>query len=222
MNEFKYLDLGIIDYQEALTIQTSLFDSLVKQKLNREFGLFSQLFLCEHTPVLTSGKSGKDCNLLVTNEWLQAKGINFYHINRGGDITYHGPGQIVGYPVFDLELYGLGLKQYVHLLEEIIIELLATFGLKGERLDGATGVWLDASKKGEARKICAIGVKSSRYITMHGFALNVNTDLDAFSLINPCGFIDKGVTSLKKELGLELDIQELKHQLVTIFRERFR
>ena len=143
------------------------------------------------------------------------------HINRGGDITYHGPGQITGYPVFDLEYWNLGLKQYIHMLEETIIRFLSLYDLKGERLEGATGVWLDPEVPGRARKICAIGVKSSRFVTMHGFALNINTDLSYFSLINPCGFTDKGVTSLAMELGVPQDFELAKSQLRSIFMEIF-
>ena len=152
---------------------------------------------------------------------MQQRGVSFYHINRGGDITYHGPGQITGYPVFDLEYWQLGLKLYIHRLEEVIIRFLALYGIRGERLDGATGVWIDPDVKGRARKICAIGVKSSRFVAMHGFALNINTDLSYFSLINPCGFTDKGVTSLEKELGEKQDFEQTKTQLHSLFSELF-
>ena len=144
---------------------------------------------------------------------LQAKDASFYKIDRGGDITYHGPGQIVGYPIFDLEPLGLRLKEYIYKLEESIIMTLNEFGLKGDRLDGATGVWLDKDSEGTARKICAIGVRASRYVTMHGFAFNVNTNLEYFNYINPCGFTDKGVTSLQKELGEEQNFGEVKEIL---------
>ena len=149
------------------------------------------------------------------------RGISFYHINRGGDITYHGPGQITGYPVIDLDTWKLGLKQYIDRLEETIIRFLAIYGIKGERLAGATGVWIDPDVPDKARKICAIGVKSSRFVTMHGFALNINTNLDYFSLINPCGFKDKGVTSLEKELGAEQDFEAAKACLHSLFIEMF-
>jgi lipoyl(octanoyl) transferase len=141
---------------------------------------------------------------------LQAKDATFYKTDRGGDITYHGPGQIVGYPILDLDQLGLKLKEYIHLLEESIILTLNEFNIKGERLDGATGVWLDKDIEGKARKICAIGVKASRFVTMHGFAFNVNTELEYFNYINPCGFTDKGVTSLEKELGAKQDIEKIK------------
>lgn len=220
MESFTYHDLGHIDYTEALAVQTEAFDALLHAKVWGGQGE-NKLFFCEHQPVLTIGKSGKDSNLLIPVELLQCQGVSFFHTNRGGDITYHGPGQITGYPVFDLEHWQLGLKQYIHTLEEVIIRFLALYGIKGERLEGATGVWIDPEVKGRARKICAIGVKSSRYVTMHGFALNINTDLSYFSLINPCGFTDKGVTSLEKELGGKQDFEKAKAQLHTLFSELF-
>ena len=220
MESFSYQDLGRIVYAKALDIQTEKFNALLAAKAKGEKGR-NELLFCEHDPVLTIGKSGKDSNLLIPEVRLQALGVSYYHINRGGDITYHGPGQITGYPIFDLETWHIGLKQYIYRLEETIIRFLALYGLKGERLEGATGVWLDPFVAGKARKICAIGVKSSRFVTMHGFALNINTDLNYFSLINPCGFTDKGVTSLAKELGKEQDFEEAKRQLVALFREVF-
>ena len=220
MESFSYQDLGRIVYAKALDIQTEKFNAILAAKAKREKGR-NELLFCEHDPVLTIGKSGKDSNLLIPEARLQALGVSYYHINRGGDITYHGPGQITGYPIFDLETWHIGLKQYIYRLEETIIRFLALYGLKGERLEGATGVWLDPFVAGKARKICAIGVKSSRFVTMHGFALNINTDLNYFSLINPCGFTDKGVTSLAKELGKEQDFEEAKRQLVALFREVF-
>ena len=220
MESFSYQDLGRIVYAKALDIQTEKFNALLAAKAKGEKGR-NELLFCEHDPVLTIGKSGKDSNLLIPEARLQALCVSYYHINRGGDITYHGPGQITGYPIFDLETWHIGLKQYIYRLEETIIRFLALYGLKGERLEGATGVWLDPFVAGKARKICAIGVKSSRFVTMHGFALNINTDLNYFSLINPCGFTDKGVTSLAKELGKEQDFEEAKRQLVALFREVF-
>ena len=200
--------------------QTIGFNALLEAKAQGRTGE-NRLFFCEHQPVLTIGKSGKDTNLLIPEEQLVQRGISFYHINRGGDITYHGPGQITGYPVFDLDTWKLGLKQYIDRLEETIIRFLAIYGIKGERLAGATGVWIDPGVPRKARKICAIGVKSSRFVTMHGFALNINTDLDYFSLINPCGFKDKGVTSLEKEMGMEQDFEEAKARLHSLFTEMF-
>lgn len=177
--------------------------------------------MCEHPHVYTLGRSGKENNMLLNDDQLKAIQATLFHIDRGGDITYHGPGQITGYPVFDLDTWKLGLKQYIDRLEETIIRFLAIYGIKGERLAGATGVWIDPDVPGKARKICAIGVKSSRFVTMHGFALNINTNLDYFSLINPCGFKDKGVTSLEKELGAEQDFEAAKACLHSLFIEMF-
>ncbi|HOW10634.1 MAG TPA: lipoyl(octanoyl) transferase LipB [Bacteroidales bacterium] len=175
-----------------------------------ETGCAGTLIFVEHPHVYTLGKSGSENNLLIDHIQLQAKGASFVKTDRGGDITYHGPGQIVGYPIFDLEKIGIGLKEYIFCLEEAIIDTLREFGITGSRLDGATGVWLDPDTKGKARKICAIGVKASRYVTMHGFAFNVNTDLNYFNYINPCGFTDKGVTSLERELGNRQDFENVK------------
>ncbi|MDH6304273.1 lipoyl(octanoyl) transferase [Parabacteroides sp. PF5-5] len=220
MNSFSYHNLGRINYADALERQTNAFTALLDAKAKGIQGE-SQLFFCEHEPVLTLGKSGKEANLLISEELLIQRGITLHHINRGGDITYHGPGQITGYPVFDLEYWNMGLKQYIHTLEEIMINFLAIYGISAERLEGATGVWIDAQTPMKARKICAIGVKSSRYVTMHGFALNINTDLSYYSLINPCGFTDKGVTSLEKELGTPQDFELAKNQLQNLFTTYF-
>lgn len=162
---------------------------------NRHYFVF-----CQHYPVYTLGRNGHEENLLLNQLQLQARGVSFFHTNRGGDITFHGPGQVVGYLIFDLEKLHLGLKVFIYKLEEVIIRLLEHYGLQGARLSGATGVWPDAETS-DARKICAIGLRSSHFVTMHGFALNVNTDLNYFNYIHPCGFVDKGVTSLQKELG---------------------
>ncbi|MDR1160790.1 MAG: lipoyl(octanoyl) transferase LipB [Tannerellaceae bacterium] len=220
MNSFRYHDLGRIAYTGALEKQTAAFTALLQAKMNNKQGA-NQLFFCEHEPVLTLGKSGKESNLLVSEALLLQRGISLYHTNRGGDITYHGPGQITGYPIFDLEYWHLGIRQYIHTLEEVVIRFLSLYGIEGKRLEGATGVWIDTEPAGKARKICAIGVKCSRYVTMHGFALNINTDLHYFSLINPCGFTDKGVTSLEKELGFPQDIECVKRQLKEIFATCF-
>ncbi len=220
MESFKYTDLGRIDYAEALKRQTDAFNDLLQAKAAGKSGE-NQLLFCEHNPVLTLGKSGKESNLLIDETRLEQLGIAYYHVNRGGDITYHGPGQITGYPVFDLETWHMGLRQYIETLEEVIIRFVAHYGIKGERLEGATGVWIDPHATGRARKICAIGVKSSRFVTMHGFALNINTNLDYFSLINPCGFTDKGATSLARELGEEQDFDEAKRLLSEEFRRVF-
>lgn len=169
----------------------------------------------------TIGKSGKQQNLLVSDAFLQSVGATVHSTNRGGDITYHGPGQLVGYPIVDLELLELSIKEYIYLLEESVIELLSLYGINGMRAAGATGVWLDVGLPGE-RKICAIGVRASRSITMHGFALNVNTDLKYFSYINPCGFVDKGVTSMQQELSQVLDFTEVQEQLKRILIGNFK
>lgn len=220
MAGFVYRDLGRIDYAEALTTQTAIFDGLLEQKKGGGSGESTLLF-CEHNHVFTIGKSGNDSNLLIPEALLKAKDATLFHVNRGGDITYHGPGQITGYPVFDLDRWGLGLREYIYRMEEVVIRFLSLYGIKGERLEGATGVWLDPDVPGRARKICAIGVKSSRYVTMHGFALNINTDLSYFSLINPCGFIDKGVTSLANELGDVQDFEKAKDELHHLFEAYF-
>lgn len=214
MENVIYKDLQKIDYKEAWDYQKELFSEIIenKQKGNGDKAN-NYLLFCEHPHVYTLGKSGAENNLLINHIQLQAKNASFYKIDRGGDITYHGPGQIVGYPIIDLEKHKLSVKKYVHALEQSIIDTLEHFGIKAERLDGATGVWIDTSIPGKARKICAIGIKVSRYVTMHGFAFNVNTNLDYFNYINPCGFVDKGVTSMQKELGHEMDFEEVKNLL---------
>lgn len=211
MSHFIYHDLGRIEYEKALERQTAAFNALLEAKAQGRTGE-NRLFFCEHQPVLTIGKSGKDTNLLIPEELLVQRGVSFYHINRGGDITYHGPGQLVCYPILNLEEFHLGLKEYVHLLEEAVIRVCASYGIEAGRLEKATGVWLEGSTP-RARKICAIGVRSSHYVTMHGLALNVNTDLRYFSYIHPCGFIDKGVTSLRQELKHEVPMDEVKQRL---------
>lgn len=220
MSNFRFKDLGKIEYSEALKIQTEAFNQLLSCKQRGKEGM-NQLFFCEHMPVLTIGKHGNDDNLLVSSQLLKQKGIDLFHISRGGDITYHGPGQITGYPVFDLEYFKMGLRLYIETLEEAVIRFLALYGITGERMSGATGVWIDANVPNKARKICAVGVKSSRFVTMHGFALNINTDLNYFSLINPCGFTDKGVTSLAKELNEKQDFEDAKTRLYNIFLNIF-
>jgi len=206
-------NLGLIEYQEAWDYQEQLFKQLMDAKIAGK-PLPNYLLFCEHSHVYTLGKSGSVNNLLINNRQLQEKNVSFVKTNRGGDITYHGPGQIVGYPILSLENFGLGIRDYVGFLEESIISVLADFDLKGERLPGATGVWLDPGVPGKTRKICAIGVKASRFITMHGFAFNVNTDLQFFNYINPCGFTDKSVTSLQKELGMEMNFDQIKNKVL--------
>ena len=205
-------DWQLINYAEAWQRQESLFGQRLEEKAAGKADAIDRIIFCEHPHVYTLGRSGKEANMLMTEEQLQRIGASYYHIDRGGDITYHGPGQLVCYPILDLERYGLGLKEYIHLIEEAVIRVCATYGVEAGRLEKATGVWLDAHGP-RARKICAIGVRSSRYVTMHGLALNVNTDLRYFCYINPCGFVDKGVTSLAQELGRYVPMDEVKQQL---------
>jgi len=207
----KFIDWQLIDYNEAWQRQEKLFAATIERK-QQNLPTENHLIFCEHPHVYTLGKSGKEQNMLLNMIQLQARNATFVHTNRGGDITYHGPGQLVCYPIFDLETFGIGLKQYIHLLEKSIIQVLENYNITAERLDGATGVWIDAQGK-NPRKICALGVRSSRFVTMHGFALNVNTDLNYFNYINPCGLTDKGITSLEKELEYKIDIEELKVRL---------
>ncbi len=215
----KPVDWGLIEYNQAWKEQESIFAETISRKI-QELETENYLIFCEHPHVYTLGKSGDEQNLLLNYIQLQANNAQFVHTNRGGDITYHGPGQIVGYPIFDLANFGIGLKEYIHRIEASIIELLQQYNIRSERLEGATGVWLDTGTK-RARKICAIGVRSSRYVTMHGFALNINTDLTYFGHINPCGFTDKGVTSLEQELGEKQDMNKVKIALLEIFQKKF-
>ncbi len=216
----EFIDLGRIGYREAWDYQEKLFGENLKSK-SAGLPTRNYLIFCEHDHVYTLGKSGSENNLLVNNKQLHDHGVTFFKTNRGGDITYHGPGQIVGYPILDLENFGLGVKSYIEKLEKSIILALASFGLKGQQLPGATGVWLDVDVPGKTRKICAIGVKASRHITMHGFAFNVNTDLKFFEMINPCGFTDKAVTSLEKELGEKQDFAKAKEIVKVSLAEVF-
>ena len=211
-------DWKVIAYPEAWNRQETLFDEVVAAKQGGAT-YTNRIILCEHPHVYTLGRSGKERNMLLTDEQLQAIGATYHHIDRGGDITYHGPGQLVCYPILNLEEFGWGLKEYVHHLEEAVIKVCASYGIEAGRVEGATGVWLDGGKP-RARKICATRVRSSHYVTMHGLALNVNTDLRYFSYINPCGFIDKGVTSLQQELGQEIKMAEVKQRLTSaLFQE---
>jgi len=189
--------------------QEEIFNQKVNQKLLADETISQDFIVCQHPHVYTLGKHGKATNLLANEQFLKQIGASFHHINRGGDITYHGPGQIVGYPSLDLDKLGLTLRTYIETVEESVIQLMKEYDINCERLKGATGVWIDAHTT-KARKICAIGVKASRGITMHGFALNINTDLQYFNYINHCGFTDKGVTSLKKELGLQAEMNILE------------
>ncbi len=205
-------DWGLIDYKIAWDKQQEIFNTVVETK-DDEKENSQRVIFCEHPHVYTLGKHGNNNNLLINDEFLKKIEASYYQIDRGGDITYHGPGQIVGYPILDLERCGLSLKNYVYYLEQSIIDTLNEFQISSSRLEGATGVWLDAHEHGKTRKICAIGVKASKFVTMHGFAFNINTDLKYFDFINPCGFVDKGVTSLKNELNKMIDIEYVKQIL---------
>jgi len=216
MTELTFVDWGLIPYSEALEKQKELFETAIRQKSEQK-EVKNTIVFCEHPHVITIGKNGSTSNLLFHEETLKEKQVELYHTDRGGDVTYHGPGQLVCYPVIDLDAFHLGLKNYIFLLEEVIIRLLEQYMIKGERITGAAGVWLEVEHPLKARKICAIGVKSSRYVTMHGLALNVSTDLSYFGLINPCGFRDKGVTSIENELNRKIDIEQLKSKLKDSF-----
>lgn len=215
------------DYQEQLLQQNVVVKTALRnQQDNPDPNFVPQqtkhhLLFVEHPPVFTLGKSGHIENVLVSEENLAKRGIDFFRINRGGDITFHGPQQLVGYPILDLEKFYTDIGKYLRNLEEVIILTLADYGLQGERSPGETGVWLDAGKPGRARKICAMGVRSSRWITMHGFALNVNTDLNYFNLIIPCGIQGKAVTSLQKELNRDVDFNEVKERVKHNFEKVF-
>ncbi len=214
--ETEFSDLGIRDYRKVWEMQQRVLEE-VKQRKMQGKAVPGYLFFVEHPPVYTLGKSGKEANMLMDALQLRARCAEFIKVDRGGDITFHGPGQLVVYPVVDLESFGMGVKEYVWALEEVVIGTLGKYGLSGSRVDGATGVWLGTGTLDE-RKICAIGVKCSRYVTMHGFALNVNTDLSYFDAIHPCGFVDKGVTSLQKELKRAVDMEEVKAEVLRQFQ----
>lgn len=218
----RFVDLGLIPYAEAWQLQTRLNDALKEARRNGQNGTIHQLLFCEHPPVYTLGKSGTEDNLRISNDDLQDKKIEFFRINRGGDITYHGPGQIVGYPIFDLNLFFTDVHRYVRSLEEAVIRTLAFYGIEAGRIPEYTGVWLDVDTA-RPRKICAIGVHMSRWVTMHGFAFNVNTDLRYYQHIVPCG-IDtstKPVTSMAMELQREVPIDDVKTILKGNFAEVF-
>lgn len=241
MVEVLYRDLGRMGYGECWELQRLLFGRVLDSKSSAAADSLAlsdsramnipewdsiigadcggELLLVEHNPVYTLGKSGKSENMLVSEEYLRQIGAEFYRIERGGDVTYHGPGQIVGYPILDLEKLGIGLRQYIDSLEQAIIDVCDDWGIAAGRIEGASGVWIEPESV-RARKICAIGVRSSRYVTMHGFAMNVTTDLRYFSHINPCGFVDKGVTSLSREVGREIALDEVKEQIVKHLAER--
>ena len=211
------------DYQEELLLKNTQLKSInrANEQPANQANTEHRLLMVEHPPVFTLGKSGKREHVLVSEEQLQNLGIEFYHINRGGDITYHGLQQVVGYPILDLDKFKTDLGWYLRSLEEVIIQVLAEYGLKGDRSSGETGVWLSPEDPFMARKICAMGIKCSRWITMHGFALNVNTDLSYFNNIVPCGIPDKQVTSLQKELGRVVPMQEVKDLVKQKFEQIF-
>ena len=213
----EFVDFGQRGYRETWDYQEQLLDTLIHAKLQGQT-VTGQLIFVEHLPVYTIGKSGNAANMLLNPMQLAEKHVECIKVDRGGDITYHGPGQLVAYPIIDLDQLEIGVKEYVHRLEETVIRTVADYGISGERLEGATGVWLE-SHTSRARKICAIGVKCSRSITMHGLALNVNTDLTYFSNINPCGFVDKGVTSIEREVGHPVDFDEVKVRMRCHFEE---
>lgn len=213
-------------YRECWDKQLALFDAILRSKRSDATAeerlaesMAGWLLFVEHNPVYTLGKSGKAENILFTEAMLERIGAEFFHIERGGDVTFHGPGQIVGYPILDLEKLGIGLREYIEVLEQSVIDCLKLWGIDAGRIAGASGVWIEPESV-RARKICAIGVRSSRYVTMHGFAFNVATDLRYFSYINPCGFVDKGVTSLEQELGHEVDIEQVKAELKNQLKEK--
>ena len=220
-----YVPLGLIDYKEAWDLQEQLFNATISEKIQIRNGATeiitkNHLLVCEHPHVFTLGKSGDEGNLLLNEEGLESNNATFYKINRGGDITYHGPGQLVVYPIFDLDHFFTDIHKYMRFLEESVILTLREFGIEGGRIDGLTGVWIDGDTP-RPRKICAMGVKSSRWVTMHGIGFNVNADLSYFSHIIPCGIDDKAVTSMQQELGRSLDMAEvtnvLKHKLAEQF-----
>jgi lipoyl(octanoyl) transferase len=239
-----FQDLGLMDYQSAWDYQESLLKENVHKKSvvrsiesgvagkypginhnNSDFlsenNTINHLLFVEHPPVYTLGKSGNKENVLLGDDDLQARSIQFFHTNRGGDITFHGPQQIVGYPILDLEKFYTDIGKYLRNLEEVIILTMGEYGIKGDRSSGETGVWIEPGVLGRERKICAIGVRCSRWITMHGFALNVNTDLSYFNHIIPCGIVNKQVTSLEKELGYKLDMNEVKEKVKRNFEKVF-
>lgn len=227
-----YKDLGVVAYKQAWEYQEELMQGNIHAKLSARNTIDAgdtlvvsdtnnYFLLCEHPPVYTLGKNGNSNNILISQEQLLEKQIEFYRTNRGGDITFHGPQQIVGYPILDLEKFYTDIGRYLYEIEEVIILTIAEYGIKAGRSKGETGVWIDARIPAKARKICAIGVRCSRWITMHGFALNVNTDLSYFNNIIPCGISNKQVTSIEKELGYKADISEVKEKICRNFQQVF-
>ncbi len=221
MKEVIFEDLGIIPYKQAWDYQRQVFEQLIDEKKNNSGRKKQYLLFCQHNHVFTLGKSGKVQNLLIPEQLCKNRGIEYFAIERGGDITYHGPQQLVVYPIIDLEAFDCGIKNYISQLEDVVIRVLNQYGIQGEKDEKAMGVWMDAANPAKARKICAIGVKSSRFVTMHGFALNVNTDLSYYNFINPCGFVDRGVTSMEKELGRKVDFAEVSEITKQAFTDIF-
>lgn len=227
MQQVFFQNLGVAsykevwDYQEQLLAQNVAIKSQLRENPNAAVSTTNYLLFVQHPPVYTLGKNGKGEHVLLGNEELKQKGIEYFHINRGGDITFHGPEQIVGYPIFDLDKFKTDLGWYLRSLEEVIILTLAAYGINAMRSKGETGVWIDADIPGKERKICAMGIKCSRWITMHGFAFNINTNLDYFNYIVPCGIQNKQVTSLQKELGKAISIKEVEEILLQKFKEVF-
>lgn len=223
--EVTIINLGLVDYKKAWDIQEKYFKQAIDRKIAIRNGEklpppSNYLILCEHPNVYTIGKSGKEENLLLSSEEVKSKEASFYKINRGGDITYHGPGQLVVYPILDLDQFFTDIHKYMRYLEQAVINTLLKFGIQSSRIDGMTGVWID-SVLPSARKICAMGVKSSRWVTMHGIGFNINTNLDFFSHIVPCGIDDKAVTSMQKELDIEVDMQEVENIIIEEFKSLF-
>lgn len=231
MQPVTFEDLGIIDYKSAWNYQEELLQKNVAIKTNARLSNSTltpaqqptkhSFLICEHTPVYTLGKSGNEKNILLSGDQMKENGIEYFRTNRGGDITFHGLQQIVGYPILDLEKFTTDIGHYLRNLEEVVLLTIQEYGITGGRSAGETGVWIDAGKKGFERKICAIGVRCSRWITMHGFALNVNTELNYFNNIIPCGIQDKQVTSMEKECNRKLDYQEVKTKLKKNFEKVF-
>lgn len=212
-----FQDLGLISYARAWAYQKALFASLIQHKTEHSNSPnLNYLIFCEHPPVFTLGKNGQAENLLIDKKQLNQEGINFFKVDRGGDITYHGPGQLVGYLVLDLDNFGIGLKTFVSSIEQAIIQLLAKYRIQGEQMPKSSGVWIE-----QDRKICALGIRASRMVTMHGFALNVNTNLQHFTMINPCGYVDKRVTSMEAELGKAVPLEKVKTYLRTGLSQTF-
>lgn len=221
MPEVECIDLGLIDYKEAWDLQEKLFQKTVQQKIdirngNTTIETSNYIIFCEHPHVYTLGKSGSEENLLLNAEQLSEKEAVYYKINRGGDITYHGPGQLVVYPILDLDYFFTDIHKYMRFLEEVVVSTLKEFGIESGRFEGLTGVWIEAETP-RARKICAMGVKSSRWVTMHGIGFNINTDLNYFSHIIPCGIDDKAVTSMKQELGIPISMEKV----ITVLKQKF-